>query len=384
MSSTPPASSRPRPRPQGKSGDAVRYVADAYAYSLSGGLVASSVARHPRAAPPLASSSKNDVVATSTGNSTAARALLITDATCDLPETWLAKHGVLTLPFRVRNPRGSQTDGRSGAADIERRAEFYDRELTRAEPDAQALPLSVVGTGDYILEHLQESTDFVLEIAQASRRGNAYLNSLTAAQNLMLQHGRARRQQGIAAPFKMWVIDSSAALNGHGVLVCESARLLDDGMTMPRVVQQIDSLRQHVQTLIVPADVSFFQRRSRIVGDAPLHWLSYGVGKVLDRTPLVRAQGSSLSVIAQVRGYDMAVARAFDGVAQCVRAGLAAPFVCVSFAGDAASIRQWPAFIALQDACLSQQVTLHVATMSMSNALMVGRGALAISFASDP
>ena len=76
-------------------------------------------------------------------------------------ETWLAKHerSHAAVP-RAQPGCGSQTDGRGGAADIERRAEFYDRELTRAEPDAQALPLSVAGTGDYILEHLQESTDF--------------------------------------------------------------------------------------------------------------------------------------------------------------------------------------------------------------------------------
>ena len=136
-------------------------------------------------------------------------------------------------------------------------------------------------------------------------------------------------------------------------------------------MQQIDSLRQHVQTLIVPADVSFFQRRSRIVGDAPLHWLSYGVGSARPHASGSCA-GPTLSVIAQVRGYDMAVARAFDSVAQLIRGGLAAPFVCVSFAGDAASIRQWPASLSHWDACLSQRVTLHVASMSMSNALMVG------------
>jgi fatty acid-binding protein DegV len=160
--------------------------------------------------------------------------------------------------------------------------------------------------------------------------------------------------------------------------------LLDDGISVPRVVQQIDGLRQQVRTLVVPADVSFFQRRSRLDGEAPLAWLSYGVGKVLDRTPLVRAQGAELSVVTQLRGFDAAVARAFESVTQQVRTGLAAPFVCVSFAGDETSVRQLPAFIALEDACLRHQVTLHLASMSMGNALLVGRGALAVSFASDP
>lgn len=383
--STTPASARFRTNAQGAPGEVARYVADAYAYSLSGGLVAVRKPRQEVAATTPATHHVSDSVAVpGTGGHDAARALLVTDAACDLPEDWLAARRVLVLPFRVRNPRGSQTDGRNGAADVERRREFFDHELNRAEPDAQVLPLSVAGTGDCVHERLLASTDFVLEIAQASRRGNAYMNSLTAAQNLMLQHGRARRQQGIARPFKMWVIDSTTALNGQGVLVCECARLLDDGISVPRVVQQIDGLRQQVRTLVVPADVSFFQRRSRLDGEAPLAWLSYGVGKVLDRTPLVRAQGAELSVVTQLRGFDAAVARAFDSVTQQVRTGLAAPFVCVSFAGDETSVRQLPAFIALEDACLRHQVTLHLASMSMGNALLVGRGALAVSFASDP
>ncbi len=388
---TPPASPRfraaPGSAPRSTAGEATHYAADAYAYSLAGGLIAARaqhrepmLGAHGDAAP----MAHGDATPVAAPGHDALRTLLVTDAACDLPEAWLAARRVLVLPLRIRNSRGSQTDGRNGAADSERRQRFFDHELNRAEPDAQALPLSVVGTGDCVHERLLDDTDFVLEIAQASRRSNAYMNSLTAAQNLMLQHGRARRQRGIARPFKMWVIDSTCALNGQGVLVCEGARLLDDGATVPRVVQQIDGLRQHVRTLLVPADVSFFQRRSRLDGDAPLAWLSYGVGKVFDRTPLVRVQGAELSVVVQLRGFDAAIARAFESVGGQVRAGLAAPFICISYAGDEAEVRQWPAFAALQEDCQRHNVTLHLASMSMGNALLVGRGALAVSFASDP
>ena len=168
----------------------------------------------------------------------------MTDAACDLPEDWLAARRVLCCRFgcvtrAAARPMVAMARPMSSGA-----ARFFDHELNRAEPDAQVLPLSVAGTGDCVHERLLDSTDFVLEIAQASRRGNAYMNSLTAAQNLMLQHGRARRQQGIARPFKMWVIDSTTALNGQGCWSASAHGCFDDGISVPRVVQQIDGLRQ--------------------------------------------------------------------------------------------------------------------------------------------
>lgn len=348
------------------------YSGDAFAYSLPGGFAKASswgdVAAHttpPASVVPAVSSVD--------------RTLVVTDVACDLPSAWLAQHRVVLLPMKIRFDSRTRSD--TGDADATQ--DFLRRDLRSVGADAQTLPLSVSGMLDCIQERLPEEADFVLTVSLASSRGNAYMNSLTAAQNLMRQHGRLRRQSGIARPFKMWVIDSTTALNGEGVLVAECVRCLNDGMSAPRVVQHLDALRKQVHTISVPRDLSFFHRHTRIDGDAALHWLSYGVNKILVRTPVVHTDANGSHVTAQARSADAAIARALGAATQRVNAGLLAPCICVSYAGDTQDVSRWPEFASLQAACDQQGVVLHLGTMSMTNALSLGAAGLAISFASD-
>ena len=55
----------------------------------------------------------------------------------------------------------------------------------------------------------------------------------------------------------------------------------------------------------------------------------------------------------------------------------------MSYAGDVAEVRQWPGFTALEEACVQHRVALHLGTMSMTNAVHLGRGALSIAFAAE-
>ena len=348
------------------------YSGDAFAYSLPGGF-AKAAPWPPRSAD--ASALAQSVIADKDRD----RTLIVTDVACDLPAEWLAAEKILVLPVRLRFDSRSRSDtGDSKAA-----LDFFRHDLDGIGTDVQALPLSVSGTHEFIHGRLQTQTDFVLEVSLASHRGSGYMNSLTAAQNLMLQHGRARRQAGIQRPFKMWVVDSTAAFNGQAVLVTEGVRALNEGATIPRVVQQLDALRKHVHTLAIPRDVSFFHRHSRIDGDAAVNWLSIGMGKVLDRTPIMHAHANMLSVAAQARTHEAAISRAFAATTQAVRTGLLAPCVCLSYAGDIADVRQWPAFVSLEDVCIRHGVALHLGTMSMTNAVHLGKSALSIAFAAE-
>lgn len=357
---------------------AAAYSGDAFAYSLPGGF-AKTVPWPLRANKATAAMPADDAAMHGATERDGERTLVVTDIAADLPADWLGKHGVVVLPMRLRFDSRSRAD----SGDIRLARDFFRHEIEDIGSDAQALPLSASGTQDFIYERLQTKNDFVLEVSLASHRGNGYMNSLTAAQNLMLQHGRARRQAGIPRPFKMWVVDSTSSFNGQAVLVHEAVRLLGEGTPIPRVVQQLDALRKHVHVLAVPRDAAFFHRHGRVDGDAAVSWFSIGVGKVLDRTPVVHAHGAAQNVIAQVRTHDGAAARALGLATEAVRAGLLAPGVCVSYAGDIAEVRRWSAFTALEDACIRHGIALQLGTMSMTNAIALGRDALSIAFATD-
>lgn len=353
-------------------GKPATYSGDVFAYSLPGGFAKAAA----WAGQAVATSAQTGTIAAERDRE---RTLIVTDVACDLPAEWLAGQRVLVLPVKLRFDSRSRCDAGEARAAIE----FFRRDLDQVGSQVQALPLSAAGTQDFIVERLLSDTDFVVDISLASHRGNGYMNSLSAAQNLMLQHGRTRRQAGLTRPFRMWVIDSTTAFNGQGVLVDESIRALHDGMSVPRMVQHIDTLRKHVHTLAIPRNTSFFHRHSHLEGDAALNWLSFGMGKVLDRTPIVLAQANTLLTVAQVRGHEAAVARALAATTQHLRADLLAPCVCVSYAGDIAEVRQWPAFADLEDACVGHGVTLHLATMSMTNALTIGVGGVTIALATE-
>ena len=349
---------------------AALYSGDVFAYSLPGGFVKAV----PRAVGPADERSRSFAAALPEGQS----AMLVTDAACDLPAEWLSEHQVVVLPIKLRFDSRSRHD----SGDTQASLDFVARDLENIGSDVQALPMSASDTAEFILETLGPATDFVLGIPHSSHRGSGYMNALTAAQNLMLQHGRARRQDGVVRPFKVWVIDSTTVCNGQGVLVDESVRALAVGMTMSRLVQHLDLLRKHVQTLIVPRDVAFFRRHSHMHFEPAIHWLSFGVGRVLSRTPVIHAHAGTMDIAAQARDHSAAITHALEATAQQVREGLVVPCVCVSYAGDVSAVRLWPAFVALQENCRSLGVTLHLATMCMTNSVQLGAQALSISFAS--
>jgi fatty acid-binding protein DegV len=306
------------------------------------------------------------------------RTLLVTDAASDLPADWRAREGVLLLPVKLRNGEISRLDN----GDELEALQFVQKHLPRFDGLTQALAPSVSTTGDLIMQQLRESTDFCVQIAMSSGRSHCYANSLTAAQKLMVQCSRERRRTGNSRPFKMWVADSSASFNGHGVLVAECSRLLHDNVPLQQAVQQVDALRKVVKTLVVPHDLALFHR-SVALPDAPVtRWFSRSVGQWFDRVPIAIANGDDIRILRTQSGFSAAASVAFRQAIQCVNAGLDAPFVCASYAGDIAELRHIDGFAELAACSDWRGITLLASTMSMTNAAALGAGGLLISFAS--
>ena len=307
------------------------------------------------------------------------RTLLVTDAASDLPADWRAQAGILLLPIKLRIGETSRIDdGNELAA-----ARFAAKLLGQSDGPTLTLAASADTTRELISQHTNGDTDFVLQIAMSSLRSNGYANSLTAAQKLMVQSSRDRRRAGNTRPFKMWVVDSGTSFNGHGVLIAECARLLRANVPLPQTVQQVDALRRDVQTLVVPRDLKRFHRCASLPEAPVSHWISRGVGQLFDRIPVAIANGDELYVMSTQNGFTAAANVAFGRAIRCVEGGLAAPFVCASYAGDIADLRQFDAFVKLSATCARHGVTLFTSAMSMTNAAVLGGGSVLVSFASS-
>ena len=351
-----------------------RYSSDAYAYSLPGvvtdiPLGGRANVRTLRAVEPPRETPASDHE----------RTLVITDAACDLPAEWMAQNGVVVLPIRIHVDDWHLVDSHDEFDTME----FFRKDIATAGIRAQSEPLTPVETRDFVQSQLGKHVDFVLEIAIAASRSKIYMNSLAAAQNLMLMHGRVRRNMGVRTPFKMWVVDSETVFAGQGVLVAETVRQLKHGCPVPQLVNHIDTLRHHVHTLVVPKDLFYIYSRARTKGDNSLNWFTYNVGKMFDVKAVVHAHAGQTRPVMKVRGFDDAVSRVMEIACTKVREGLLTPTVCVSYAGDTQEVTTWPSYLALKNLCARRGVELLLSTMSMTGGLNVGAGALSIAFATD-
>ena len=304
-----------------------KYDHETYSYSLSGGFARGLTDTAPASVPPVTTQRELSAISLSK------RTLLVTDAASDLPADWRAKAGVLLLPVKLRNGEISRIDEGDEVASIR----FAVKDLPQFDGATHTLASSVDATGELTGQHTNDDTDFVLQIAMSSMRSNGYANSLTAAQKLMVQGARDRRRAGNMRPFKMWVVDSAASFNGHGLLIAECARLLGENVAVPEIVQHVDALRRQVKT----------------------------------------------HVISTQSGFAAAAKEAFDQATRCVNAGLDAPFVCASYAGRIADLRHIDAFVELSATCAKHGVTLLTSTMSMTNAASLGAGSVLISSATS-
>ncbi len=325
---------------------------------------------------PLRAVGSNETGATSASADTP-RSLLITDAACDLPSDWLAANGVTVLPIKIHVDGEQFIDAHNEYETLE----FFRKDIAHKGYRAQSEPLSAVETRDFVQSSLRKGIDYVIEIAIAASRSKIYMNSLAAAQNLMLVHGRARRSMGIHDPFKMWVIDSETVFAGQGVIVAEAVRQMRAGLPPERLVQHLDTLRHHVHTLVVPKDLFYLYSRAKAKGDNSVGWFTYNLGKALDIKAVVHAHAGKTEPCMKVRGFDDAVKRVFDIAAKKVREGLLTPQVCVSYAGDVNEVREWLPFVALETLCTRRGITLHLSAMSMTGGINVGAGALSVAFA---
>ena len=360
------------------------YDHEAHSYSFSGGFVGGLGEAHAAAAAAAAAddagrAARDAQQAEVSELELRQRTLLATDAASDLPANWRADAGVLLLPIKLKNGETLRIDDGDEAA----ASRFAVKHLAQFIGPTHTLAASVDTTSELISQHAHDDTDFVLQIAMSSRRSASYANSLTAAQKLMVQIARERRRAGNTRPFKMWVVDSGASFNGHGVLIAECARLLQASVALPQIVQQVDALRRQVKTLVVPRNLKLFYRNAALP-EAPIsHWFKRHVGQLFDRMPVAIASGDELRVLNTQKGFAAATDVAFNHAIRCVEAGLDAPFVCASYAGDIADLRHMERFIELSAICATHQITVLASAMSMTNAALLGAGSVLISLSSS-
>ncbi len=308
------------------------------------------------------------------------RTVIVVDSACDMPQSWLDYHHIVVAPRRIPAAGGELAETREPSA--------LTRQLERLLPTlattAQSLPSSPVVLRDTIQRHLRRGTTGVIVITASARRSKVYSYAIAAVQSLVLIHTKVRRSLDPSAPpLRGWVVDATNALTGCGVLLAEAVRLRESNAPAATIAQSLNEFRAHVHTLAMPGRFDFIARAARRVERRPIPLWKQHLGEMFSLVPMLHMQADRIRVAERVRRGPRGLGTVLGRCLRALESGtLANPLIAVSYAGPLDALEALPQFAELRTQCTRQQVTLSVAPMSMTGALMLGPGALSVSFAS--
>lgn len=305
---------------------------------------------------------------------------LLVDATCDLPHEFFVEHDVGVLPVGIRIGNASLEDRR----DPVQTAKFYKQHYDRRDAlHAETHAMSPGDVANEILDRWALECDHVVCMTVTAARSPIFSNTTRAAVDVAARSRDQRRQHGLAGRCAVEVINSRTMFSGQGVLAWEAARLREQGVEAPAMVDRLTQLADHVHAYFVAADLYYLMHRAAKKGDTSINWTAYAVGKALDLKPILHSHRDDTGPVAKTWGFGAGVKRLLDNVVRQIELGLDVPCVCVSYGGDVAEVDKLPGFAAFRARVEAAGVTLMVCQMSKTGAINVGAGGLSVAFIAD-
>lgn len=305
---------------------------------------------------------------------------LVVDSACDLPKAFLDQHKIAILPITLRMGQHTFHDNR----DVGVTQSFYREHFGQRGQDAESTPFSVAQIRDLFLQRLVLEYDHVLVLTIAASRSPIHDNAQQAAHSILNAYKAVRQQAGLQGPFTVRVIDTQNLFAGQGVTAVEAVRLIRAGASVAEIRARIDALAPQTYGYMLPRDLYFLRARAQKKGDRSVGWLAATVGSALDIKPLIRGHRGDTSPVAKLRGFDEGARKLFEFVGERVKAGLLTPTLCLSYGGELRDLEALPGYAELAAVCRASKVEVFTSVMSMTGAINVGEGALAVGFAAEP
>ncbi len=301
------------------------------------------------------------------------------DSACDLPRSFMDEHRITVLPVTLRIGAHTLTDNRDPAV----LQMFYREHYGRRSQDSETAPLSVEQIRDLFLGRLVLEYDQVFTLSIAATRSLIHANAEAAALAVRGACREVRQSAGLRGEFDLRVIDTQNLFAAQGVTAVEAVRLIKAGENASAILERLEFLAQNTYGYMLPRDLYFLRSRGRRKGDSSVNWLSAMIGTMLDSKPVLRAHQGKTRSVAWLHGFDEGVKALFKFLGERIKAGLLVPTLCISYGGELKELEALPGYGDLQRYCESHQVELFASVMSMTGAINVGEGALAVGFAAE-
>jgi DegV family protein with EDD domain len=305
---------------------------------------------------------------------------IVVDSACDLPIDYLQQHNITILPITVRIGDAVLADQRNEEATLE----FLKAHVAEHGHEAETMPFTVQQIQDLFLKQLVIDYDYVFCMTIASTRSPIYGNATQASFAILNDYKPVRAQAGITTPFSLRVIDTQSLFTGQAITAVEAVRMRDAGEAPPKMRARLEQLAQNTRAYMVPRDLYYIRARARKKGDRSVSLLSAALGSALDIKPVLHAHRGETAPVAKIKGFDPAVEKLFKFTARRVRNGrLMTPTVALCYGGELDEMRALPGYGELVESCRAHQVELFETVMSLTGMVNVGKGALAVGFASE-
>jgi fatty acid-binding protein DegV len=296
------------------------------------------------------------------------RLAVLTDASCDLPESFLRHHGVEILPSTIRIDDRWVFDERDPIIS----SRFYREGFPAGGgADTEVLQPTLDQTWQRVVDRLIPRYDYVLCIAPDAALSPVHRNLTRAAFAALNESSGLRREGQTRAPFGMRVIDSRATSAALGVIVAQACKLIADAQAPADVAAAIETMRDEVASFLVPPDTTRL--------DAPRRWRDH-VARALGQRPILHRQGARYAITGRAAGTQGAVEKLLLLVAAEIRRGVSVPHVVISHGGAPAEIETLPGYAELALAAQQHEVTLLPTMMSVSRALAIGSGCTEVAY----
>ena len=296
--------------------------------------------------------------------------LILVCAACDVPEAFFQNPSVALMPVQLRMRAGDLLDKRLQAATLA----FYSTLAARGPREGYSEPLEVEDIASFLRGILLAQPHPVLALLVAGARSTQVTRMKQAAASLdepSAAGGRARVQ----------VVDSGNLLAGYAVQALDLLDQRTKATDWPSLQRRIARNTERTHTYLVPEGLQFIAHHGRPRGDRSTPWQARVAASVFGITPILHGHRNQTRMVAKRVGAERTRELLFAKVRAVMRLGrLTSPHVAVSFGGDLSEVELMPGYQRLVSEGRDHGVTVHLAQMSMANAMNVGPRALSVGF----
>ena len=199
---------------------------------------------------------------------------VVTDSTCDIPESLQSEYGISVIPAYVNIGSKSYLDGIDlSRAELYEGLPHYEHHPTTATPAPGAF-------SEVYRQLAAEGATQILSIHVASAL-SSMLNSA--------------RVGGEEAGVSVTLFDSEQLTMGLGLMVIAAAKAAKDGAAMDDIVHMLESRLDRTYIFGLLDTLEYLRRSGRV------NWAIFGLGTILRIKPIVKVHRANVEMLERVR-----------------------------------------------------------------------------------